>query len=496
MAKGWVRALTIERLAFWILFILLFALAVRVPLDTDTWWHLRAGGQFLDTGELVRQDTYSYTQNGETWINHSWGGQAIMTLVYRATGGNHTTLDSGAVGLALFTATLGTLGMGLVYRMGTGTVYSRSFVLVIGAATAAVFWSPRPQMFTFFLSALVLYVLYLYKWRGRAVLWALPIITLVWVNLHAGYIAAFIIIMGFVIGEAFGNVLDRQDSLGWRPLGRLLLFTGLAALTLVINPYGPRMWVYPFETAGLQTLNLFISEWQSPNFKQISLLPFVLMLFGLIGFGGLTRARIAWSDLSLVCGMLFLALWAGRNIALFALVATPVLMRQVDTFLTERGWQVRPVKQVRGFRLVLNWALLGLILLAAAAKIVSDLQPQNVRDLQAEVFPLDALAYIDQQGPSGNMLNDYNWGGMLIFTQPDRPVFVDGRTDLYGDEFLGDYFAAYLGTSDWQTIFETYDITWAFLPDESALTTLLREDPAWQVVYEDAQAAILEQRTP
>ena len=486
------RQLTIERLATWILFILLFTMAVQVPLDSDVWWHLRAGEHFLDEGEILREDLYSITRQGEDWTNHSWGAQIIIALAYRVTGGDGDVGDSGVIGLALYSAILGAAGMVLVYRMCAGNIYSRAFVLIIGAAAAAVFWSARPQMVSFFLSTVVLYLLYLFKRHDRDYLWTLPPLMILWVNLHAGFAIGFILLLGFIAGEAVGNIFDPKSNhaVSWHRLGRVMLITMISVAALSLNPYGPRMMLYPFETAGLQSLNLFIQEWRSPDFKNPQTWPFILLIFGLIA--ARSKKPITWSDLSLTLGTLLLALWASRNISLFAAVATPTLSRQVDAYLTERGWQVRPMKTVRGARLVINWILLVVILLGGLAKIATDLNAQNVEEVQAEFFPMVALAYLEENPPAGNMFNFYNWGGLQIYLVRDVPVFVDGRTDLYGDDLLGDYFDSLLGASDWRDLFDAYDIEAAFLPDESALTTLLREDSGWELVYEDEQAAIFQ----
>src|SRR5690349_5555140 len=66
--------------------ILIFLMAARTPLDSDMWWHLRAGEQTWLTHHIVSQDTYSYTRLGVDWINHSWLGQVVMYLLYRAGG--------------------------------------------------------------------------------------------------------------------------------------------------------------------------------------------------------------------------------------------------------------------------------------------------------------------------------------------------------------------------------------------------------------------------
>lgn len=486
--------LTIERLMLWILFMLLFTMAVRVPVDTDTWWHLRSGDSILDTGEIPGTDSFSFTKKGETWIDHSWGAQVVLTLSYRATGGAGKTHDGGVVGLALFTALLGTAGMAFVYRMCAGTVYTRAFVMVFGAATAAVFWSPRPQMFSFFLSAVVLYLLYLYKFHRRDYLWAIPVLMVLWVNLHSGFAIGFILLIGFMIGEAAGNLFNPNDeyAVHWRQLVKIGLVTLVSVLALSINPYGPRMILYPFETAGLQTLNLLIQEWQSPNFKLPQTWPFLMMLAAIIFFAGLTQKRMGWSDLSLTIGTMLLALWAGRNIAVFAVAATPALSRLVDAYLDERGWRLRPIKTIKGTKLLINWILLVVVAFGGLAKITSDLLPENVEEVQHELLPLKAVAYLEKNPPQGNMLNSYNWGGLLMFSLPEIPVFVDGRTDLYGDDFLKNYFRTYLGASDWRDLLDDYAIQTVVIEDETALATLLREDDGWQVVYEDEQAVILE----
>ena len=92
--------------------------------------------------------------------------------------------------------------MALVYRMCAGNIYSRAFVVIIGAAAAAVFWSVRPQMVSFFLSTVVLYLLYLFKRQQKDFLWAIPPLMVLWVNLHAGFAIGFILLLGFMIGEA------------------------------------------------------------------------------------------------------------------------------------------------------------------------------------------------------------------------------------------------------------------------------------------------------
>src|SRR3954447_21471737 len=132
-------SLTIERSMTIILFALIFALATRVPVDTDTWWHIRSGECTLTHG-MIYADPFSFTKLATPWINHSWGSQIIIDLAWKI---------AGSFGLSIFVAALATAGMYFIYKMCEGNSYMRAFALILGAATAAVFWSPRPQIISF-----------------------------------------------------------------------------------------------------------------------------------------------------------------------------------------------------------------------------------------------------------------------------------------------------------------------------------------------------------
>jgi hypothetical protein len=488
---------TIERLARWILFTLLFIMAIQVPVDTDTWWHLRSGETTLEDGAILNEDIFSFTRDGENWVNHSWGAQIILYGMYRLTGGGDDPAGTGTVGLALYTAFLATASMVLLFRLSSGTVYTRMFVLVLGAATAAVFWSPRPQMFSFFFGTVTLYVLYMYRYRQIDRLWALPVLMVLWVNLHAGFAIGFIFLFGFIAGEMMGRVLQQENALDWSAIGKLGLVTVVSVLALSINPYGPRMILYPFDTAGIDVLNLFIQEWRSPDFKIPQTWPFIAMLGLILLLSGRSGAKLNWSELTLIAGTTALALWSARNISTFAIVATPLLARQLDAWLQSRGWDITPSAKATQQQSRLNLVILVLVFVGAAAQLGTTLAPESVEDIHEELLPVEATAYLQETQPPGPMFNDYNWGGYFIFALPDYPVFVDGRTDLYGDEFLQDYIRAILGGEEWERVFDSYDINVIVIQESTALATLLRENPeTWVETYNDDLAVIFERSTP
>ncbi len=474
---SFVRKLTPQRLTLAILFVLIFAMAVRVPTDTDTWWHIRSGQYIAEQGRPPTTDPFSHTRYGQPWIDHSWGAQLVLYGVYELFGGGIAAGAPGNVGLALYMAALATVGMAFVYGMSEGDVYVRAFALVLGTATAAVFWSPRPQMFSFALGALVLYLLHLYKRRHRDRLWLVSPLIALWANVHGGFAIGFIFLVGFLVGEALGNLFGEADDphvVRWGRLRKVALVTLVAVPAVALNPYGVQMLAYPFRTVNIGVLQDFIQEWASPNFHERQTWPFIALLLGTLGMAALSRPRIDWTDLTLVSGTAAMALMSGRNMSVFAIAATPALTRHLSAWLAERGWHVRPQRAVPTAQGWLNVALLALVLLGALGKIAAALDPQVVRAAQEERFPVQLAAFLRETPPPGRMFNSYNWGGYLMFAAPNVPVYVDGRTDLYDDAFLRQYLNIVLLREGWAEALDAQGVDFVAIEAQSVLATMLR----------------------
>ncbi len=473
---------------------MLFAIAVRVPVDTDTWWHLRSGERIVETGQIPHTDPFSHTRLSHEWIDHSWGSQMILYTAYDLFGGGTEPGDAGNIGLALLTAALATAGMAPVYLMCAGNAYLRAFAVVLGAAAAAVFWSPRPQMFSFVLGAVVLYLLHLYKRRGIDRLWLIPLLMAVWSNLHGGFAIGFIFMVGALAGEVLGNLFNPEDErvVRWGRLRKQALVLVVSIPAVVLNPYGLTMLAYPLRTVQIGVLQDYIQEWASPNFHDPTTWAFALLLLGVLAAQGLDTRRIDWTDLALVAGTGFMALSSARNIAVFAIVATPVLTRAIDGWLTDRGWQIVPARRARGARLAINWLLLVVITLAALAQIVLTLNSADMEKVQRANLPVEAAAYLHDTPPPGAMFNAYNWGGYLMFAAPDVPVYVDGRTDLYDDAFLREYLKTTYLQDNWLDRLKEQSIGFVVIEADSVLASGLRDHAdTWQEQqFDDGRSVI------
>jgi hypothetical protein len=479
------NGLTTRRLFVAIFLLALFAMAVRETLDPDMWWHLRTGQVILSDG-IPNQDIFSFTVPENEWITHEWLSEVVMWLGFRVVG---------LPGLMLFFAAIVAGAFWLVYLRCAGRPYLAVFVVLLAALATAPFWGVRPQMFNMLFTAAFVFLVEGYKngQVSRRALWLLPILTLFWANLHSGYLLGIILLLTYVAGESLGNIftLRQKGTVDWSPAGWLFLMTLIAFLVAIINPNGPELWIYPFFTLGSDAMQRYIQEWQSPNFHLAIFWPFALLL--LLGILAMIagRRRPTATDILLFCGTAAAGLLSSRHIPIFAIVSAPIISRHLLNALD--GTRLNPWMsgQVKGGdsdrSIIINWILLLIMALVAAVWIAGKIQT-NEQAIAAR-FPVAAVDHLEQIGlDQRHGYNSYNWGGYMIWR--GLPVFVDGRADVYGDDFLFDYRRTFDLTDGWQLPLDEYNVDFVLIEQASPLANLLEASSDWEQAYGDNVASL------
>jgi len=481
--------LTFNRLVVVVLFILLFAMALRTPADTDMWWHLGAGRAIVTTGRIPFADEFSFTVRGKPWVDVQWLAQVGLYQV-RLMGGDAL--------LAVFVAALVVIAFAFVYPQMEGGLFLRAFVIVLAALASSVIWSPRPQMLSFALLGVTSYVVYQFKWRQVNRLWVLIPLFVLWANVHGGYALGLMLIGAIIAGEVINHITGHTaaEVLSWRQIGVLTGVGGLCGLALLINPYTFGTWMLPFRTVGISTLQGFIQEWASPDFHSLYEQPVLWLLFALLATAGFSGRRWDWSDLISVVVFGYSAFVARRNIAPLALVIAPILSRQARPIIESVSARIKLPASARqelnpALSGALNWLIVALVMAAALLKCGAALLPQALEKARREAVPVRAVEWLRQTSPhvAGPMYNSYNWGGYLVWALPEEPVFVDGRTDVY-DEFLPQYVQVMFVRPGWQEVLDRYGVRLALIERDSLLATMLATQPEWRLVYSDDQAAV------
>ncbi len=486
-----------RQLVYWIAILAVFTMAARISVDTDTWWHLRAGKWILDMRAVPLVDPFSYTRLGADWRYPGWLVEVPMYWIF-------ATLGPG--GLNIWTALMVTAAFVLLWPTMAGGVFTRAFVLILAATVSGVYWAARPYLVTFLLTALFIRVLEDFQWaRTDRLLW-LPLLMVIWANSHGGFAVGFILLGVYLCGAGWDSFRDRvQEGKSIRKLPaavlkdsrvRRLLFTGaLMAAAVAVNPSGPTMLLYPFQTVSISSLRDFIQEWQSPNFHELQVQPFLWMLLAILGAVGVSKRRLALVDFLLVAGFAYLGFLAGRNIALFALVAPAVLTRYLAPNLEALStrWKVQLFQgeesNLPRFKSRLNFGLVILLALAAALKSAS-VFPAAVNQAHfEETLPVGAARYLADERPVGRLMNSYNWGGYLLWALPEYPVFIDGRTDLYDDEIIEAWLLVMRGEEGWQTTLDEWGVNLVLVEPAVPVNHKL-EAAGWQLVYGDRIAHI------
>jgi hypothetical protein len=218
-----------------------------------------------------------------------------------------------------------------------------------------------------------------------------------------------------------------------------------------VNPNGIRLYWYPFQTLGSESMHRFIHEWFSPDFHDLTYLPLLLMLLalmaGLVGAPRCPRLR----NLLLVLATIPAALRSMRHIPILVLVIVPVLSEMAQTWLQERGalrWSSKTVLGLAPRTLAFNL----IVLLTFAGFTVARVRQVVGRQGETETrhFPAAAAAFLQQEHPPGPMMNHYNWGGYFIWTlYPQYRVFwTAGPTS--GDTLMNEFGSCYHLKDDWR----------------------------------------------
>lgn len=447
--------------------------------DPDTWWHLAVGNHIWATHTLPVADRYSFTAHGAPWIAYEWLGEALMGAV------SHLSFLRGPEALLLLLAAVFTI---LLYRYAT-LVSGNSKAAFVGCAVllpvTCVFFTLRPQLIGYIFLAATLILLERYRQGSMKHLWALPPLFLVWVNTHG----SFVLGLGVIGIYWICGVVDFQSgsihSERWTPRQsrHILTVLLLSVVALTITPYGTRLAAYPLQMALSQPLNLaHIVEWQAISFQfwQTKLVLVLVLLFWLAHVPLPMEYRLETVIL------LLLATYASfvhrRFTPFLLLIFVPLLARMIARWIPPYD------------RAIDKYAFnAGLILLIAFGVYKVFPSTKKLNKLIKGRYPEAAVEYLRDHHVPGPTLNEYGWGGYLIWSREyDRKVFVDGRADFY--EYagvLGDYFDIADVKPDTLFLVKKYGVESCLLGHDSPLATLLRAQPDWKEVYQDKKSVIL-----
>ncbi len=258
-----------------------------------------------------------------------------------------------------------------------------------------------------------------------------------------------------------------------------LPFTALAVAACSLTPYGPAPLLMPLKTLGLGPALGWISEWRPQDFGHVD--TFELLL--LAGIFALSRGvTLPVVRALVILGLIHFALAQVRNADLLAMLAPLYLAAPLARQFGART-EDDPAGPARGASLT----ALGVMILATGLALARDVRPALINTPEAAV----ANAGLAKAGP---VLNDYSFGGYLIFV--GIPTFIDGRGELYGGQFIARYNrdVSLADLRDFLELLDQYQFGATLLAPNTPAVALLDRLPDWQRVYSDDVAVVHKRR--
>jgi hypothetical protein len=297
-----------------------------------------------------------------------------------------------------------------------------------------------------------------------------------WANLHG----SFLIGLGLLAPFALEAVLDAGEN--WFRVGRDWALFMLAALAAaLITPHGLNGLIYPIQIQSMKTLQ-DIAEWRSADFGELR--PFELALLGGLYVVLSRGVRIPMIRLLVMLGLTHLALHELRHQMVFAVVVPLLLAEPIGRALRPDG--AKPPAPPLSPKLLAG----GLATVTVLAIGVSGARlALPVTRTDGPTSPGAALAHVPAELRAKHVLNEYGMGGYLIF-EGVKP-FIDGRADMYGDDFFNAYIKAVKPDRlRLVALLEKYDVSWTILDAGNPAVQVLDGLPGWRRLYADKYAVV------
>lgn len=471
--------------------------------DCDTGWHIRTGEWILANHKVPAIDIFSFSKPGQPWFAWEWLSDVLWAWLNSIDGLRAVILFSVALVCATFTL------LYFLARRKSNVIIAIS-VTMVAAAASSIHWLARPHLFT--LLFLVLFYAGLERIRdGRHTLGGIPYlaifpaVTVLWTNLHGGFFVGILMIAAYGGADFLQFIFSangpERDTAGRRARG-YFLSAGACLAASLINPYTYHLHTHMLAYLRDPWNSQHIIEFLSPNFHQPRAFFFEALLALAVPAALWCLSRGKYVEMILVAVWAHAGLLANRNIPLFVIVATPVVAGAMQQWL-DRLATLNAAAWVRGAIQRFNrmaaettetesvgrWHVVSAAGFAMmAALFFAPHPPEKFRaEFDPNRYPAAALAAIRPDSSSRIFTHD-EWGDYLIWSH--QRVFVDGRSDFYGDEFEDLYTDVMKVKLGWDKTLSRFGVDTVLMPLDAPLTGALKESSRWQVVYDDGMALV------
>jgi hypothetical protein len=478
--------------------------------DLDFTWQIRTGERIVELKQLRTPEAFSYTIPGEPVPDFEWLYEVILWVVWSCQGfGGLKLLKTILVVTPLFLVAL---------RLRRDGVRRHGIFLALFVAVAIVnpAWNLRPLSCTTIGLLLVSWWLHDHCTGRRPLTWWLPVVMLLWSNLHPGVITGQGLLFGAIVWEWLNRLVKINFQLSKPAFWRLTRIGGLGLLATLASPNPIDRLLYPFRPELAHPIQRAFAEMQ-PLYTFVTRSPYLTNLaYGLAFLVGLTilfrfRQYRIW-ELALLAGLAGLANLAYRSVQDWVLVKLAVgvphlaaLFGQVVRADRRRPWVVGLLRADRACKVAINGPLfrfqvvwpalaLGLLLIISVIPPLARIMP--VQD--SDDWPVAAVNHIEKQGLTGRFFGPPDYGSYVTWRLGDRAKsYVDTRGFFFPPGLIEDSHYLPQLTPDWHQrldrVLDQYHTDYFLLESSGARGQLWRslQPHVGQPLYCDNQAVVL-----
>ena len=449
-------------------------------LDVDIWWHLRVGEWMVAHRAFPHTGILSRTAADRPWAAYSWGYELLLSRTYGW---------FGLVGAGVFGSLLTIAVAYAVYWMArrlSGSFWTGCMLAGVTCSAFLFNLMPRPVFFSMILYAVTLTLLLEAQRTGRIqLLYWLPPIFLLWVNLHIQFVYGLFVVVLFVAANLAQQAASRLGvNLGFLrptslPTRTLVVVFIVCTLATLCGPYTYRLY-FVIESYTLAKFPYtFIREFQAITFRAGS--HFVELLLTGAAFFALGREKkLNFFKLVLLVAAAIVGYRTMRDTWFICLAAAACIADSLATQEPELGESALEKAGLAG--------ALGLTLLLFAGN--TGFNMKGLDETVSGVFPVKAINFLRRNPQPGPLYNTFDWGGFLAWYMPDYPVAIDGRTDLYGDEIDTRFFKTQQGDASYVEDPFLNESHLILLSNKIPLAKVLLQDSRFRLIYQDSLTVV------
>ncbi|MFB3916605.1 MAG: hypothetical protein ACE14M_07745 [Terriglobales bacterium] len=495
--------------------------------DADIGWHIRNGEHILATRSVPHTDYFSYTMVGQPWFAWEWLYDLVISSVHSVDGLNGVVIFSGVV-IALTLALLFRLAL----KSSGNLLVALSLTLLSGAA-ASVHFLARPHVLSWLFTLIWAQTLRSFQRGERKHVWILLPLTVLWTNLHGGFLVGFALLGLYLAGNVWTWCTTSCPESRSRATGRvrrLGMLLPLSVAASVVNPYGYRLYMHLYEYLSSSFLMDNIMEFLSPNFHLLQVKCFAALLVLMLLALSVSVSKVSAADVLTLAFATWIGLYAARNVPIGSILITltiaPILgtaIRNVPDQSNVTCWLRGLASKLETFsarmkamELRFNSHLLAAVVLALVVAIGisghrasgQKLISPNTRKADAQApllslyfdekqMPVHAAEYMASHDISTHFFAPDEWSGYLIYRlYPNVRVMFDDRHDLYGEKSVREYLKLTHVGYGWRDVLDKNKVNWVLLRPDSPLANTLKAAGDWKTIYDDGTAILFARAMP